>query len=93
VIVDPITERRRHTIILREGGTYLVDADLPLQESSVEVGHGLSLILHWDTETDAGASVDYMQFDPTGMSEIKSVPLGDDLDHEQAVQLIRDLLR
>jgi len=93
VIVDPITERRRHTIILREGGTYVVDGDLPLEKSSVEVGHGLSLVLHWDKVTDTGTSVDYLQFDPEGMSEIKSLPLGDNLTHEQAVGLIRGLLR
>jgi len=93
VIVDPITERRRHTIILRDGGTYVVSEELPLASSSVEVGHGLDLVLHWDTETETGTSVDYMQFDPSGLHEVQSLPLGESLNHEQAVQLIRGLLR
>jgi len=66
VIVDPITERRRHTIILRDGGTYLVYGELPLATADVEVGHGLALVLHWDTET----SVDYLQFDPTSVHDV-----------------------
>lgn len=93
VIVDPITERRRHTIILRDGGTYVVSEELPLASASVEVGHGLDLILHWDAESDTGSSVDYMQFEPNGVHAVQSLPLGDSLDHEQAVQLIRGLLR
>jgi hypothetical protein len=93
VIVDPVTERRRHTIILREGGTYVVSEELPLASASVEVGHGLDLILHWDAETDTGTFVDYMQFDPNGVHDVQSLPLGESLNHEQAVQLIRGLLR
>jgi len=93
VIVDPVTERRRHTIILREGGTYVVAEELPLATASVEVGHGLALVLHWDTVTDTGTSVDYLQFDPNGVYDVQSLPLGESLNHEQAVQLIRGLLR
>jgi hypothetical protein len=93
VIVDPVTERRRHTIILREGGTYVVAEELPLATASVEVGHGLSLVLHWDTVTDTGTSVDYLQFDPNGLHEVQSLSLGESLNHEHAVQLIRGLLR
>jgi hypothetical protein len=93
VIVDPVTERRRHTIILRDGGTYLVNEELPLASATVEVGHGLSLVLYWDTATDAGTSVDYLQFDPATIYDVKLLPLGDNLNHEQAVDLIRGLLR
>ena len=93
VTVDPVTERRRHTIILREGGTYVVSEELPLASASVEVGHGLELILHWDAVTDTGTFVDYMQFDPNGVHDVQSLPLGESLNHEQAVQLIRGLLR
>jgi len=93
VIVDPVTERRRHTIILRDGGTYLVNEELPLAAASVEVGHGLALVLHWDAATDTGTSVDYLQFDPSDVHDVQSLPLGESLNHEQAVQLIRGLLR
>jgi hypothetical protein len=87
VVIDPITERRRHTIILRQTGTYPVDNDLPLDSSNVEVGHGLTMVLYWDAES----SVDYMQFDAEGSSGVMSLPIGDALTHEQAVALIRSL--
>lgn len=87
VVIDPITERRRHTIILRQTGTYPVDNDLPLDSSNVEVGHGLTMVLYWDAES----SVDYMQFDTEGSSGVMSLPIGDTLTHEQAVALIQSL--
>jgi hypothetical protein len=87
VIVDPITERRRHTTILREGGTYVVSEELPLASASVEVGHNLNFVLYWD----APAAVEYIQFDPQGSSDVMSLPVGDNLTHEQAVDLIRRL--
>jgi hypothetical protein len=86
---DPITERRRHTIILRHGGSRHVDTRLPLANSAVEVGRGLSLVLHWDGES----SVDYMSMNEEGSSDVMSLALGEDLDHEQAVELIRSLTR
>lgn len=87
VVVDPVTERRRHTIILRQSGTYPVDDRLPLATSSVDIGHGLSFVLYWDADD----SVDYMQFDPEGTSDVRSLPIGDHLSHEQAVELIQAL--
>jgi hypothetical protein len=87
VIVDPVTERRRHTTILREGGTYVVSDELPLASASVEVGHNLNFVLYWD----APVAVEYIRFDPSGSSGVMSLPIGDDLTHEQAVDLIRGL--
>ena len=80
LLADPLPENHR-------------PAELPLATASVEVGHGLDLVLHWDTVTDTGTSVDYLQFDPNGLHEVQSLPLGESLNHEQAVQLIRGLLR
>ncbi len=89
VSIDPISERRRHTIILRHGGTMPVDADLSLQSTDVTVGHDLSLVLHWD----ADAAIEYIQLDQNGSSGVMSLPLGESLGHEQAVELIRNLAR
>jgi hypothetical protein len=89
VTIDPITERRRHTIILRDAGTYPVYDALPLATAGVEVGHGLSFVLYWDAED----AVEYKQFDPSGSSDVMSLPLGDNLSHEQAVALIQSLAR
>jgi len=89
VDIDPVTERRRHTIILRHGGTIPVDTDLPLATSQIEVGHGMSLVMYWDGE----GSVEYMQLDQNGSSDVRALPIGEDLSHEQAVDLIRGLTR
>jgi hypothetical protein len=87
--LDPVTERRRHTIILRNGGTRHVDTRLPLANASVEVGRNLSLVLHWDEES----SVDYMTMSEQGTSDVMSLTMSDALDREQAVELIRSLTR
>jgi len=87
VTIDPGTERRRHTIILRQAGTYPVDDRLPLASSNVDIGHGLSFVLYWDAEH----AVEYMQFDPEGTSDVRSLPISDSLTHEQAVELIQGL--
>jgi len=87
--IDPVTERRRHTIILRHGGTIPVDTDLPLATSSIEVGHGMTIVMYWDAE----GSVEYMQMDQEGSSDVRALPISEDLDHEQAVDLIRGLTR
>lgn len=89
VIADPVTERRRHTIILRQRGTYPVANELPLANSGVELGHDLSMVLYWDGEE----SVDYIQFNFGSVSDVMSLPIGDALSHEQAVDLIRGLVR
>lgn len=89
VRVDPVSERRRHTIILRHGDTMPVDSDLSLEQADVTVGHNLSLVLHWDADD----AVEYLRLDHQGSSGVRSLPLGDNLDHEQAVELIRNLVQ
>jgi len=87
VSIDPETERRRHTIILRHGSAIPVNTDLPLDASMVEVGHGLRLVMYWDGEN----SVDYVTLDDEGSSDVMSLPIGEGLSHEQAVELVESL--
>jgi hypothetical protein len=87
--IDPITERRRHTIILRHGSSLPVDTRLPLATSNVEVGRNLSLVLYWDGEE----TVDYMTMSEQGASDVMSLAMSEELNHEQAVELIRSLTR
>jgi hypothetical protein len=86
---DPITERRRHTIILRHGSTMAIDNDLPLATSKVVVGRDLTLVLYWDGD----GTVDYKRMDRESTSEVMSLTLDEDLSHEQAVNLIRGSVR
>ena len=87
VTIDPETERRRHTIILRHGSTIPVNTDLPLDSSMIDVGHGLKLVMYWDAE----GAVEYITLDDEGSSDVMSLPIGEELSHEQAVELIEGL--
>jgi len=88
VVEDSLTKRRRQIIILRSPSTVPLRPDLPLAATKIEVGSGLKLIMHWDGEEDL---LNYLELDQEGLSETKSLPLGETLSHEQAVELIRDL--
>ncbi len=85
--LDP--KRRRTVIILRTQEMLYVNPDLPLASAEAEVGHGLSVVLHWD----ADQAVEYIQLEGELWSDIRSLPLTDGLDHERAVDLIRSLVR
>lgn len=88
---DPATglKRRRHIADWRSEEMIGVNPSLPLSTATAEVGHNLSIVLYWD----ADQAVDYMQMSEDETSEIRSLPLGADLSHEQAVDLIRTLAR
>ena len=91
-VVDDDTgteKRRRQIIILRQGATIALRSDLPLAKGKLEVGGGLKLIMHWDG--DEGDLLHYLELDQEGISETKSLPLGEVLSHEKAVDLIRGL--
>jgi hypothetical protein len=88
VVDDSVTKRRRQIIILRSPSTIALRPDLPLAATKIEVGSGLKLIMHWDGEDNL---LNYLELDQEGLSETKSLPLGDVLTHEQAVDLIRGL--
>jgi hypothetical protein len=88
VVDDTFTKRRRHIIILRTPSTVALRPDLPLAATKIEVGTGLQLIMHWDGAEDL---LNYLELDQEGLSETKSLPLGEKLSHEKAVELIRGL--
>lgn len=88
VVEDNTTKRRRQIIILRSPSTVALRPDLPLAAAKIEVGNGLQLIMHWDGENQ---TLHYLELDREGLSETKTLPLGEKLSHEQAVELIRDL--
>jgi len=82
-------KRRRQIIILRQGSMIAVRSDIPFATSRLAIGRGLKLIMHWDSE-DEGI-LNYLELDRDGISETKSLTLGETLNHEQAVELIRGL--
>ncbi len=82
-------KRRRQIIILRQGATIALRSDLPLATGRLAVGGGLKLIMHWDGDEDD--LLHYLELDEEGISETKSLPLDETLNHEEAVDLIRGL--
>ena len=82
-------KRRRHIIILRQGTMIAMRSDLPFSKAKLEIGRGLQLIMHWDAEEEG--ILNYLELDRDGISETKSLALGEILNHEQAVELIRGL--
>jgi hypothetical protein len=86
-----LEKRRRQIIILRHASAIALRPDLPLKSGRLEIGNGLSLLMHWDS--DEGDAVLYQKLDEEGISETKTLVLDEDLDHEQAVELIRELAR
>ena len=83
-------KRRRQIIILRNPTMIALRPDVPLAKTTMEVGRGLNLILHWDG--DAGDRLHYLELDAEGLSEIKNLTLDETLNHEQAVGLVRALV-
>jgi hypothetical protein len=88
-IVEETDKRRRQIIILREASMIALRPDLPYSRSKLEVGAGLKIIMHWDDDVEP--VLHFIELDQEGISKPKSLELGDDLSHELAVELIRDL--
>ena len=65
--------------------------DLPLAKSTLVIGGGLKILMHWDSEIEN--AVHYLEVDLEGLSDAKILVLDEGLGHEQATQLIRELAR
>jgi len=92
--VQDLEKRRRQIIILRHQAAIALRPDLPLAKGKLVVGSGLKVLMHWDAEIDEMAdAVNYLELDEDGVSETKILVLDEDLGHERAVELIRELAR
>jgi hypothetical protein len=87
-LVD-LVKRRRQIIILRHATAIALRPDLPLKIGRLEIGSGLSLLMHWDADEED--AVLYQELDEEGISETKTLVLDEGLNHEQAVELIRQM--
>ena len=86
---DRTTKRGRHSIILGRATMMAINPDFPLGSASVKVGHNLSVVVYWDTES----AIEYTTVDEDGWSKVLRLELSDVLNHEQAVELVRHLAR
>ena len=96
-IEDDVLEfekRRRQIIILRHRAAIALRPNLPLAKGKLVVGSGLKILMHWDAEIDEmDDAVNYLELDENGVSETRILVLDEDLGHERAVDLIRELAR
>jgi len=82
-------KRRRQIIILRKAAMRAIRPDLPFAKGKLVVGSGLRVLMHWDSEI--GDSIHYLELDADGVSDTKILMLDEDLGHEKATELIREL--
>lgn len=84
---DPVAKRGRHAVVFGRSEMMAVNPDIVFASAHVEVGHDLSVVLWWDGDD----AVHYLRLAQDEVAEVQTLPLGSDLDHEQAVILIRSL--
>jgi len=87
---DPVTsQRRRNVIVFGLRKMVFIKPGLPLNDANFEVGHNLSIALYWNADD----AVQYITLDEDSWSEIKTLKLGEHLNREDAIELVRDLAR
>jgi hypothetical protein len=86
-----LEKRRRQIIILRKSAMIALRAELPLATGKLAIGSGLKMLMHWDAEEEE--ILHYLELDEGGVSETKNLVLDEKLNHEMAVELIRELAR
>ena len=82
------TKRRRHIVLLGHSSMIATNPDIILSSAKVEVGHGLDVVMYWDTED----AVAYVQLDENGVPPVQSLAYGEGLTREQAIEMIRSLV-
>ncbi|RLE22651.1 MAG: hypothetical protein DRJ65_13430 [Acidobacteria bacterium] len=99
-IDTPEGKRRRQIAVFNTGDVVMaIPPDLDLLASKMFLGRDNSVLIYWDATIEAEGdavgdrAVEWVLSDTEGWSDIKSLPLEDDIDHEQAVDLLRKLAR
>jgi hypothetical protein len=83
-------KRRRQIIILRKASMVALRPELPLAKGRLVVGNDLKMYMHWDGDEEDNL-LHYLELDQEGLYETKTLVLDEQLGHEQAVDLIREL--
>ena len=86
---DGTAKRRRQIIILRKASMIAMRSDLPLAKGRLVVGSGLKMLMYWDGNVEN--LVQYVELDEEGLYETKDLVLDEKLNHELAIELIREL--
>jgi len=84
-------KRRRHVLVFDTGYMIAINPEVPMGNADFEVGHNLSVVMYWDTVD--GLAVNYALLEESGWSDVLSLPLSDEIDRVEAIDLIRALAR
>jgi len=82
------TKRRRHIVLLGHEEMIAANPEIVLKSAKVEVGYGFDVVMYWDTED----AVAYVQLDENGIPPVQTLTLGEHLNREQAMEMIRNLV-
>jgi hypothetical protein len=88
---EGVDKRRRQIIILRKAKMIALRPNLPLEKGKLVVGSGLKMLMYWDGDVED--IVHYLELDEEGFYETRDLGLDEKLNHELAVELIRELAR
>ncbi len=87
------SKRRRHITVWNTDRVFAMRKELPLATARIEVGSHGKVLMHWDENFEEESILKYLELDTEGISETHALALGENLSHEQAVDLIRGLTR
>ncbi|MCD4750655.1 MAG: hypothetical protein K8R59_14890, partial [Thermoanaerobaculales bacterium] len=90
--LDPYTglKRRRQVVIFRSGDVMMaIPQDVNLEASKMFLGRADSVLIYWD----GNEAVEWILSGDAGWTDVKSLTLDADINHEQAVELLRELAR
>lgn len=82
-------DRRRTVPVLAHRKDIGLPIAVPPGEAAFSIGPRLTIVGHWDV----GDKIEFIHMDEDGWSDVRHVQLGDDLDHEQALTLLRGLAK
>jgi len=86
---DGFGKRRRQIAVFHTGDVVMaIPPDLVLTESKMLLGRDYSVLIYWDSEE----GVDWLLSTVQGWTEVKSLETGEQLSHEQATELLRNLI-
>jgi len=83
-------KRRRSIAVFHTGDVSMaIPPNIDLAKSKMFLGHDDDVLIYWDGDN----TVDWVLSNTEGWTVVNSIPLGGDIDHEQAVELLRALAR
>lgn len=89
--IDPNTglKRRRQITVWRSSSdSVAIPPGVALTDSKMALGHNYTVLIYWDND----GGIDWLLSGTEGWTDVKTLPTGPDLSHEQAVELLLKLL-